>query len=182
MTSFIDIGPLTEKVTVRGKDYDVRGVTNEEFFELCIRFPEFNVMVNGTKKQKTEQAAARLFSELPAVAAAIIAACVTDKWADPAEEAAARKLPMSAQLKFLNAAIRVSFEDGIGPFVEMASGLMNMLTIRTERVETSDSEQASTEASPVSLDVDTLERMRGRTRRARSQRTGTTTSQSAALN
>ncbi len=183
MTSLVDIGPLTERVTVRGRSFDVRGLSGEEFFKLVLRFPAFRVFIDKDPETLSKLDPGQIATELPVVGGAIIAACVTDKFGDEKEETAARKLPMSAQLKFLDAAIRVTFEDGIGPFVVMMNGLMTLLQPPSSRPPVSAaSGTPSIEPSPASLDVDTVRRKSGPTRRDKSSHSTARTTGTAAPN
>lgn len=130
MTSLLDIGPLTEEILVRGKSITVNGFTPEGFFHLISSFPEIGQLAN----LKNADAAA-LLSVAPASIAMVVAIATTDRanYGTVAEwkETLGRTVKIAAalsvhhQLAIVNAAIRLTFPEGVGPFVAEMSDLTN---------------------------------------------------------
>lgn len=132
MLSLLDIGPLTEEVTVRGKNITVYGLSPEDFFFLITSFPELRKMADVANAE-----AATLIQVAPRSIALAIAVATTDReaFATTAEYKAAldetgpvaARLSIHHQLAIINAAIRLTFPDGVGPFVKELNVLTNSI-------------------------------------------------------
>jgi hypothetical protein len=109
--SLLDIGPVTEQVSVGGKLLDVYGVSAKGIFTVLSRFPQVQSWFRSGKLDTS-----RLVAEAPDAIAAIIAAGCGEPGNEEAEQAASR-LPIEAQLDILEAIGRLTFTSGFGPFV-----------------------------------------------------------------
>lgn len=126
MASFLDIAPLAETVTVRGKDFEVRGLALEDLANTIYRFPQLRGLLPAAVRPGAEEPALDVKSILglgPEICAALIA-CATGKAGDPAEEAAIAKLGIAELFAFIEAILRLSFPGGLTPFVERLTALM----------------------------------------------------------
>ncbi len=112
MVSLVDIAPACERVTVRGQEVDVFGVSAAGVAQLLARFPDLRKLFSGRDVGADEIVA--VGGEL---VAAIIAAG-TDSPGDPAAEEAAGRLGIDEQADLLAAILRVTLPKGVGPFVE----------------------------------------------------------------
>ena len=112
MVGLVDIAPATERVTVRGQEIEVCGVSAAGVAQLLARFPDLRKLFAGRDVGMEEMMA--VGGEL---VAAIIAAG-TGAPGDPAAEAAAGRLGIDEQADLLSAILRVTLPKGVGPFVE----------------------------------------------------------------
>lgn len=129
MTSLLDIGPLTEDVSVGGKPVTVYGISPEGFFTLLSTFPELRELANVRNLSGVD-----LVRVVPSCISKAIAISTTprwrfsdaEKWAEEVMqvESVAARLSLHNQLALLNAAIRLTFPEGVGPFVDQ----INLLT------------------------------------------------------
>lgn len=134
MTSLLDIGPLTETVTVAGKTINIYGVTPEGFFVLISTFPEIKQLAD----LKSAANAGSLMQAAPASIAMVIALATTDRadylthaeWRVALDRAAkvASRLGVHHQIAIVNAAIRMTFPEGVGPFVAEMGHLTNSVS------------------------------------------------------
>lgn len=119
MASLLDIVPETKTVTVQGKDIEVFGVSTRGIAHLIGTFPELKKALAGKKQDFTPE---RLMKLLPDCVASIIAAgCGMP--GDKEAEKLADKLSASDQLDLLEAIIKLTMPDGVGPFVERLNAL-----------------------------------------------------------
>jgi hypothetical protein len=124
MTSLLDIGPLTEEVSVNGKRVTVYGVTPEGFFYLLEKFPMLRSMFGGGVKGVTMD---MLREVAPTSIAYALAVATTDRsryptapeWIAAVDATVKVAMNLSAhfQMALFQAALRLTFPDGIGPFM-----------------------------------------------------------------
>lgn len=118
MVGLLDIAPLTEKVTVSGKQIEVFGVSAVGIASLITEFPEIKKLMSGKEVD---------VSSLLAMSGSAIAAIIAAGVGHPGEEAyqaAASRLPLEAQTDILGAIIKVTLPNGIGPFFEKLTALL----------------------------------------------------------
>lgn len=171
-----DIGPLTDSITIGKKTIDIHGLTAADIFTLMARFRIVAVLVEeGTaglaEKLKTEN----LLAQAPEAVWAAMAACTEDPEAivDPKKRAASEKaaslMPLSIQAALLNKIFKLSFREGVGPFVRDVDGITsNMIVKEEDGALVSGSPPPS---GPADLQVDLPKRKLGRSRRANSPHT-----------
>lgn len=133
MTSLLDIGPLTEQVPVNGKEVTVYGVTPEGFFYLLDKFPALQKMMSGDGVDVD-----KLREVAPTSIAYAIAVATTDRsqykvsaqWLIDVQRAADVAMNISAhyQMALFQAALRLTFPDGIGPFMKAVEGLASSIS------------------------------------------------------
>jgi hypothetical protein len=135
MSGLQDIGPLTEVVTfVRGQktsEQVVHGITAEGFFYLMQKFPEVSLLM---EKRAGEITPERLMSMAPPTIAFVIGCGVVDvdekmsdiDWQVAVGEQArhARKFSVSEQLRLISAIFKMTFSEGVSPFVEQLAALV----------------------------------------------------------
>ncbi|TGQ69517.1 hypothetical protein EN829_015040 [Mesorhizobium sp. M00.F.Ca.ET.186.01.1.1] len=118
MVGLLDIAPLTEKVTVSGKQIEVFGVSAAGIASLITDFPEIKKLMSGKEVD---------VSSLLAMSGDAIAAVIAAGVGHPGDEAyqtAAGRLPLEAQVDILGAIIKVTLPNGIGPFLEKLTALL----------------------------------------------------------
>lgn len=118
MSSLLDLGPLTEQVEVRGVDLTVRGLTAVNLFKLFSEFPNLQLSLDqlGSPGSKMLDLAPELIAKIIAMA--------TGSPGDKAVEDKAMELGAADQLKILGAVQRLSFPQGLVPFVDEMTRLM----------------------------------------------------------
>ncbi len=133
MTSLLDIGPLTEQVPVNGKLVTVYGVTPEGFFFLLAKFPALATMLDsgGTVDLTSMESVA------PQSGAYAIAVATTKRtsyptveaWVAAIEETArvAEELVVHYQVALFEAGLRLTFPEGLGPFMRRVVNLANAI-------------------------------------------------------
>jgi hypothetical protein len=163
MASLLDIGPLTEEVEVRGVTLTVQGLTAGHLFQLFSEFPDMRKMIDS-KQGKPQDVMLSLAPELLAKIIAMATGSPHDKEA----EAKAKSMGASDQVAILEAVQRMSFREGLAPFVERVTALMMPVSTKLPTIP-SDNSESSTTNSPApfsaSLQMDTPGVMRGHTRR-----------------
>lgn len=137
MATLLDIATVSELVLVPGpggkkQDLEVFGVSAEGIAMLFNRFPEIRALITGKTLERDKLA--KLAA--PAIAAVIAASCGTP--GDKKAELAASRLPLSAQMDVLEATVKLTMPDGMGPFVERLTALAGMLNAQAETVNPSD--------------------------------------------
>src|SRR5262245_39017460 len=166
MTSLLDIGELTEEVEVHGVKLTVQGLTAGHLFQLFSEFPEMRKMI----AQKAGSPQEMMLALAPDLIAKIIA-LTTEK--DPVQrklvETKAKTLGASDQLIVLEAVQRLSFPDGIGPFVERVTAISKKASAGLPEAGSTISSNSTT-ASPAPfnalLQTDGPPNLRGHARRA----------------
>ena len=147
MTSLLDIGPLTEQVPVNGKLVTVYGITPEGFFYLLQKFPLLRSMFGGGAH---DLKMSMLQEVAPTCVANALAVATTDRskyhktkdWTAVLEATANVAVNLSAhyQMALFQAALRLTFPDGIGPFmrgVETLANSINLVSGQTVQASTS---------------------------------------------
>lgn len=122
-TSLLDIGPLTEEVKVRGCPLVVSGITAAQLFELFMKYPELRKLLDANARASAN-IAELLHTTVPNGIGAIIAMVTGDPGKEEAEEKA-RQLGVGDQLAIISVALRLTFPDGFGPFVEQVMQMTN---------------------------------------------------------
>jgi hypothetical protein len=146
-----DIGPLTIPLEVGGTTIKFAGLSVGDIFDLSERFTVFHALVEGgtaglVKALRDTPALLKQFPE--AVCAAV--AVSTGERGDKGAEAAAAALPMSVQLEMVDAMLRATFREGVGPFVQMIDRLTTITkpTTTTETSTAKPSKARSAKPSP----------------------------------
>ena len=147
MTSLLDIGPLTEEVKIGTKVITVRGMTPEGFFYLLSKFPEVLNLFGGKADMASLQTAA------PQSIAHVLAIATTDRtefasasdWQSAVEKAAAVAVNLSAyhQAALLQAALRLTFPEGVGPFTAAMETLAGSISRASGRAQATTSSKRS---------------------------------------
>ena len=117
MVGLVDIAPAVERVTVRGREVEVFGVSAAGVAQLLGRFPDLRKLFSGREVG---------MEEIMAVGGDLVAAIIaagTGSTGDPVAEEAAGRLGIDEQADLLSAILRVTLPKGVGPFVEKLLGL-----------------------------------------------------------
>lgn len=117
----LDVLPQSEVVVINGKDIPVYGISARGVGALLMRFPDlvklFDNAIEGDAKMDI------LKNVAPnAIAPIIAAAC--GNLGDAEAEAVAERLSVETQLEILDAARRLTFKDGLGPFARRLESMM----------------------------------------------------------
>ena len=124
MTSLLDIGPLTEEVSVNGKNVSVYGVTPEGFFYLLEKFPMLRELFGGESKNIDMETVRKVAPESIAYALAVATTnrsyFTHAQWLEVVEATANVAMNLSAhyQMALFQASLRLTFPEGIGPFIQ----------------------------------------------------------------
>lgn len=121
MVGLVDIAPAVERVSIRGQEVEVFGVSAAGVANLLARFPDLRRLFSGRDIEVDQLVA--MGGEL---VCAIIAAG-TGAPGDEATEAAAGRLSIDEQVDLLATILRVTLPKGVGPFMEKLLGLGSSL-------------------------------------------------------
>lgn len=172
MSGLLDIGPLTETVTlVRGEKKNeliVHGITAEGFFYMMQRFPEIRLMMERRANEITPE---RLMAMAPPTIAFVIGCGLVDPGDDTSttewqlfvsEQAKiARKLSVSEQLKFIMAIFKLTFSEGVSPFVDQLAVLMGVSPMASQTTTDGAQDTQSPDTLSASLVGGGMRRRRG---------------------
>lgn len=114
MPGLLDIAGAPSRVSVRGTEIDVFGVSAEGIAYLMANFPEIKSMFAGKEVSLDAQT---LATKAPRALAAIIAAG-TGQVGNAQAEAVAASLAVDEQAELLAKIVELTFPRGLGPFVE----------------------------------------------------------------
>jgi hypothetical protein len=120
--TLMDIADLTEEVEIRGRKVKVWPITAENLLYLMNKFEAVKMLMQG---QLAEITTDKIMDTGTSVVSTIIAMATTERdeesWTswhlDPKVVGKARKLGATEQLRLVNAIFRITFPDGLGPFV-----------------------------------------------------------------
>lgn len=139
MPGLMDVAPSFRKVTVKGVDVDIPGISSVGIAYLFTRFPIVRELIGGKDVELDPMALAKLAPD--AVAALIATGCgyVDDK---AAEEHAA-KLGAEVQLDLLDAIVKETMPTGIAPFVVKLESMFKGLGVESMSIPAGASPKAS---------------------------------------
>ena len=165
MTSLLDIGPLTEEVEIHGTKVTVQGLTAGHLFQLFTEFPDMRKLLDAKQGNPQE-----VFMGLAPDLIAKVIAMVTGNPHNKEAEAKVMTMGAGDQLSILLAMQRLSFPDGIGPFVEGVTRLMTSVgsspkASMTGSPASSNSSTKLPAAFSASLQTDTPASLHGHARR-----------------
>lgn len=166
MVSLVDIGPLTEKVKIRGHEMEVHAITARDVFFFINNFEDFAKVMGAVKvKDFTPR---QLLLKLAPETVGVLIATGLGKRDDLKERAAAETLGLPDQLKLVNAIFRVTFPEGVAPFVEELGMLTSTLNVTPPNGK--DQDGGSQEHISGAVITDTAQLKRSDIARARSRR------------
>jgi hypothetical protein len=122
MASFLDIAPLSETVTIRGLDFEVTGLELKHLALAIHRFPELRGLLPaaGGAAAPARPDADAIIGLGSEVCAALIAYAAGKE----GEEAAIAKLVVGELFSLVDPILRLSFPEGLTPFVNRLAGLI----------------------------------------------------------
>jgi hypothetical protein len=131
MSSLLDIGPLTEEVTVRGTPVTCYGVSAGGLFYLLNNYPEIRQIL---EKRVANISVETLLEKAQPAISAVIAIGTTDpdeyvanskSWKAAVEKGIPRanSLGVSDQLAMVSTIFKLTFPEGTGPFVERINAM-----------------------------------------------------------
>jgi hypothetical protein len=127
MTSIIDIGPLTEEVTIRGHKAKVRGISAETIFTLCAESPELRKVLS--EKAIDGDIISGLVNMAGTACAQIIACGIGERGNDKAV-AWAMTLTAGETSALLKPILGLTFPQGLKAFTEELVALVSEATGR----------------------------------------------------
>jgi len=129
MPGLRDIGPLKVTLTINGKKIDFHGLTVADVFELHERFEGVRVLIEGGGAALAARLrdTPALIREIPNALYAAVAMSTGDR-NDKKAEAIVARLPLSVQVAMVNAVVKSTFHEGIGPFVRAIEGITSVVT------------------------------------------------------
>jgi hypothetical protein len=126
VASLLDIGPLFEDIPVGTKHVRAFGISPEGFFHILTKFPQLWGMFSSGDQRQINVVA--LQAAAPGSVAMAIAISTTNRasydtaeaWHADVDRAYAKALQLSAhyQMRLFQAALRLTFPEGIGPFIK----------------------------------------------------------------
>lgn len=122
MVSLIDLAPPPIMVTVGKHKVPVDGIDITKIAVIVERYPEMATKI-GALVGKEDVGYLEMALLLGPALGAIIAAA-TDNAGDEAEEAAANRLPLHVQVRFIAAIIKRTMPNGVGPFAQELKAAM----------------------------------------------------------
>lgn len=122
MVSLVDIGPLTEKVSYRGKDIEVHGLTAQTIFLLLQDIPELRKLM--AERALDGNDIESLVLQFPQVVATCIISAIGGDVKNEAEINAVLRMTAGEQLMFLSAVFKLTFPQGVQNFVESLLALV----------------------------------------------------------
>jgi len=126
MVSILDVVPAPEIVRVRGKDFEVNGLTLEDLAGLVARFPEVAPFFAEAAAEGENVSPMAFLKASPLLAARVIGFAIRQE--TPEEIAGIRKLPMGDSLALLLAVKKGSLPDGTGPLEEIMAMAEPLIT------------------------------------------------------
>lgn len=127
MVGLLDIAPITEAVSVRGQQIEVRGISAKGVAVILSRFPVIRQLMAGVRKD--EITADDLIALAPDAIASIIAAGCGHPGDEKAEKIAA-DLAAEEQADLVVAILRLTMPGGVRPFVEKLMQLESVISPR----------------------------------------------------
>lgn len=121
MVSLIDIGPLSDKVHLRGQDVPVNGLTAAHIVGLFYQFPELRKLI--TQPELRGDVIQDLVTNFPMAVGGIIAAG-TGKPDDAPTIAFAQTLALGEQYAVLEKVVPLTFPQGVANFLDAVQDLM----------------------------------------------------------
>jgi len=114
MVSLLDIGNISREVMVRGSALEITGISAKGVLILLERFPEIRMIMSNRADEVTGESISKM---LPQALCAIIAAgCGAP--GDKAQEEVAGRLTIGEQLEIVDEIFRLTFPQGVRPFVD----------------------------------------------------------------
>jgi hypothetical protein len=155
MAGLMDIGPLSEDVAIGKHELTVYGLTAEDIFYLLFTYPDLQELA---RKQGAKLTAKSVMEVGPQILAVIIAYGTHEQGNKKAIEKARKELPAAAQLKIISAIFRLTFPQGVGPFVSELTEMSRSFTVTSAESQNQTEDSPSLSASTVSaaLQMDTV--------------------------
>jgi len=130
MTSLLDIAPLTETVSVGGKDVDVYGLSAEGLVNLIARFPEVRQLLGGGKRGAGLGVEEVLDLGGKVVASIIAAGCGLP--GNKEAEVIASRMGLDAQADFIGKIMKLTLPNGLAPLVAKLTAIGAIVEIEDE--------------------------------------------------
>lgn len=143
MTGLLDIAPASEVVNVRGSEVTVSAISITDIAAILKRFPDVRKVLAG--RNITVES---LFELVPEAIIAVIAAGAGHAGNEEAEKKVA-SLSIDDQFALLTAIFKITFREGVGPFVARlrALGVLGDAAGATTKVPATNSPSPSTPSS-----------------------------------
>ncbi len=129
MTSLLDIAPLMEEYTIRRGQkttvLSVVGIAVQDLAPLLNEFPEIRTAMSGSVKEETLDA---LIKSSPRIVSKVIVLGTGGKGTNE-ELAAADKLALGEKFDIIRAILRLTFPQGVGPFVADLASLAREINV-----------------------------------------------------
>jgi hypothetical protein len=156
VTSLLDIGPLTDKVPVRGKDVTIKGISGKDILILLNDFPEMRKLMGGQSLAITPDL---LIARVPgALSSIIVLACGEDIDNDAAHKSA-DALTVGEQVEFIHKIWKLTFPSGTQSFLDAVQEIKRLVGGASGW----DRDTQSPAPSSSSSDTDTQEKTSGTT-------------------
>jgi len=171
-TTLLDIGDLTEDVTIGKVTISMQGLTAGDIFGFLVRYPVLQTILDKKDPEgKIKFTNEDLFNIAPQAVYEAVAMCDVNLPRDAADrippkvlkQAARRveKLSISYQLLLVNKFFDLTFSDGVGPFVEAWIALMGRFQQLQEGAAAVSAESSQEQLGEPAFTVDTPYKRRG---------------------
>jgi hypothetical protein len=130
MTGLLDIGPLTEDISVSGGRFTLKlcGLTGEDIFYLLQKYPKLtDIIFSSGGEVREDVVLTDLAGEAMGLLAEVIA-CANKKRGDVAAIEIARQIAASDQMQIVESIFRMTFREGPIPFFQRVIRMLNLIT------------------------------------------------------
>lgn len=173
--TIFDIGDLSDTVKIRGHSVSVRGLSLSDILRLFVKYPSIYEMFSRSRETPIDDDSSafrrRLTEEAPNAVYELMGVA-TGVEEDKIDESIAlfAKLPASSQLTLFTKIYDLTFEDGIGPFVDQILAVQSrmMMAATSDAQSQPASQKSSPSVSPGALQLDIPPRRSGGTRQGKS--------------
>jgi len=113
MPGLLELGPMSAEIAVMGRSLTIYPLSVDDVITLFTEFPQLIQLLTDSK---TDRASA--IQSVGPLALGKVIACATHELKRPGAVEAAMRIGVGKQTEILDKVFEISFEDGIGPFVE----------------------------------------------------------------
>jgi hypothetical protein len=113
MPGLLELGPMTVEVTVRGSSLTLWPLSVDDVIKLFSEFPQLVGLVTDNKSDR-----AGAVKDIGPLAIAKVIACSTGELNNPKAIEVAKNLGVGKTTEIVDKIMEITFEDGVGPFVE----------------------------------------------------------------
>jgi len=110
MGGLMELGPMTETISVMGSNLTIRPISTEQLIGLLSKFPVLVELLGGQRSEQAIQVAG-------SIAIAHVIATATGEVDNPEAVERAAQLGVGKVAEILDKILEITFEDGVDPFM-----------------------------------------------------------------